>query len=54
MDGDSGPLYAAARAIVRLQTMFGLIPRIQASCAPPLGVANTATASLSKPVYLSV
>jgi len=29
VDGDSGPLYAAARAILRLQAMFGLIPRIQ-------------------------
>jgi hypothetical protein len=33
VDGDSGPLYAAARAILRLQTIFGLIPRIQAGCA---------------------
>eukprot|EP00197_Chlamydomonas_leiostraca_P007999 CAMPEP_0202864156 /NCGR_PEP_ID=MMETSP1391-20130828/4509_1 /ASSEMBLY_ACC=CAM_ASM_000867 /TAXON_ID=1034604 /ORGANISM="Chlamydomonas leiostraca, Strain SAG 11-49" /LENGTH=286 /DNA_ID=CAMNT_0049543869 /DNA_START=559 /DNA_END=1416 /DNA_ORIENTATION=+ len=26
--GDSGPLFAAARAVMRLQAMFGLIPRL--------------------------
>ncbi|KAF5830120.1 hypothetical protein DUNSADRAFT_15011 [Dunaliella salina] len=38
VDGDSGPLYAAARAILRLQAMFGLIPRVQVCC--PIWLAN--------------
>lgn len=27
-EGDSSPLFAAARAVMRLQSMFGLIPRL--------------------------
>ena len=34
VDGDSTPLFMVAKALTRLQTMFGLIPRVQVSSCP--------------------